>query len=482
MPLPAPCEPVRTAKLLLLLCLSALVGGFLLAPQIAAAQGNTAERATHSAMELAVGSGTLIRLSEPATSLFIASPDIADIQSPTERSVFVVAKKAGRTTLYALGAGDKLLVQRDIVVVHNTAQFTDQLRAEFPAYRVSLTSSPGRLVVGGAVSTPQDAEAIMALAKGYVGQGETVVNQLKVTVPTQVHLRVRVAEMARNTDNQFGIHWDSLLNPGAFAFRLITGRDFMKFDTNYGRDVFQRSAENAGSLVSNYSSNRVNLTAVIDALDAEGMVTILAEPNLTAASGQTASFLAGGEFPIPVAEENNRVSVVFKQFGIGLNFTPTVLSPERISLTVRPEVSELSEAGAVTIGSIQIPGLSVRRVETTVELGSGESFAIAGLLQNNIRDAVTKFPLLGDLPVLGPLFSSTRFRKNESELVVIVTPYLVNPAGPGALQTPLDGLRPTSELERLFARRLAKETPAPGSDGPVGPGGARLNGAAGFIY
>ncbi|WP_042695543.1 hypothetical protein, partial [Azospirillum sp. B506] len=190
----------------------------------------------------------------------------------------------------------------------------------------------------------------------------------------------------------------------------------------------------------------------------------------------------GGEFPIPVAEENNRVSVVFKQFGIGLNFTPTVLSPDRISLSVRPEVSELSEAGAVTIGSIQIPGLSVRRVETTVELGSGESFAIAGLLQNNIRDAVTKFPLLGDLPVLGPLFSSTRFRKNESELVVIVTPYLVNPAGPGALQTPLDGLRPTSELERLFARRLAKESPAPGPGGPVGPGGARLNGAAGFIY
>ncbi|WP_159107381.1 pilus assembly protein N-terminal domain-containing protein, partial [Azospirillum sp. B506] len=230
MPLPAPCEPARTAKLVFLLCLSMLAAGFGLAPRIAAAQGSGAERAAHGVMELAVGSGTLVRLVEPATSLFIANPDIADIQTPTERSVFVVAKKAGRTTLYALGAGDKVLVQRDILVVHNTAQLTEQLRAEFPAYRVALTSSPGRLVVGGAVSTPQDAEAIMALARGYVGQGETVVNQLKVTAPTQVHLRVRVAEMARNTDNQFGINWDSLLNPGAFAFRLITGRDFMRFD------------------------------------------------------------------------------------------------------------------------------------------------------------------------------------------------------------------------------------------------------------
>lgn len=480
MPLPGP-SGLTKAVLSLTACLGLAV---LPALREAAAQTPAAPAAqtAQQRLDLAVGGGTLVRLGQPATSVFIANPEIADIQAPSGSAIFVVGKRAGRTTLYALGAGDRVLVQRDVVVVHNTAELSEQLRAEFPAYALTVTSAPNRLVIGGSVSTPEDAQAIVALAKGYVGEKEEVVNQLKVLAPTQVQLRVRVAEVSRNMDHKFGVNWDALFNPGQFAFRLITGREVFQFDPQRGRDVFALDVDGAGSFLTGYNSSRVNLTAVIDALDAEGLVTILAEPNLTALSGQTASFLAGGEFPIPIAEEDNRVTVNFKQFGVGLNFTPTVLSSGRISLTVRPEVSELSESGAITMGSIRIPGLAVRRAETTVELGSGESFAIAGLLQSNIRDAVGKFPLLGDLPVLGPLFSSTRFRNNESELVMIVTPYLVKPAAPGTLQTPLDGLRPTGELERLFARRLTKETPAPGLGGPIGANGARLNGDAGFIY
>jgi pilus assembly protein CpaC len=221
----------------------------------------------------------------------------------------------------------------------------------------------------------------------------------------------------------------------------------------------------------------------------EGIVTILAQPNLTAISGQVASFLAGGEFPVPVNQSssgtggnNNTVTIEFKPFGVRLDFVPTVLSSDRISIKVRPEVSELSTNGAITVGDLVIPALSVRRAETTVQLGSGESFAIAGLIRNDTATDINKYPGLGDLPVIGTLFRSSRFQHNETELVIIVTPYVVRPVAEGpSLKLPTDGLTPASDIERVFMDRLTKAS-TPGAAGAVGLNGARLRGNAGFVF
>jgi pilus assembly protein CpaC len=193
----------------------------------------------------------------------------------------------------------------------------------------------------------------------------------------------------------------------------------------------------------------MDLLGTLDLLQNDGFITTLAEPNLTALSGETASFLAGGEFPIPVSQGNNAVTIEYKQYGVGLAFTPVVLGDGRISMRVRPEVSELSDAGSVKLSGFTVPALTTRRAETTVELGSGQSFMIAGLLQNRSSNSIEKAPFLGDIPILGSLFRSTSYQRNETELVVIVTPYLVRPVS-GQLATPADGYRAPGDLQRVF--------------------------------
>jgi pilus assembly protein CpaC len=229
----------------------------------------------------------------------------------------------------------------------------------------------------------------------------------------------------------------------------------------------------------------VSINNVIDALAEEGLVTILAQPNLTAISGQTASFLAGGEFPVPVPQSNSgnssTITIEYKKFGVQLDFVPTVLSTDRIAIRVRPEVSQLTTQGATQINGFDIPALSVRRAETTIRLGSGESFAIAGLIQDNATTDISKFPGLGDVPVIGALFRSSRFQRQETELVIIVTPYVVRPVPSGpSLRLPTDGLQPASDFEQIVLGRLVK--PSAPIAANVGIGGARLRGDVGFIF
>jgi pilus assembly protein CpaC len=257
---------------------------------------------------------------------------------------------------------------------------------------------------------------------------------------------------------------------------------------NGGGLPFQRAVDQTGaasSLFGNYASNDVNVSAIVDALERDGLVNVLAEPNLTALSGETASFLAGGEFPVPVGQDNDQIQIEFKQFGVSLAFTPTVLTANRISLRVRPEVSDLSDKGAIRVRDLTIPALSTRRAETTVELGSGQSFAIGGLISNSTRSNLEKVPGLGDLPVLGALFRSNGFRRSETELVIIVTPYLVAPvSAPQVLATPLDGLEDPSDLERLIQGSIADGAPRPGAVPPLSRTTTtthRLAGPAGFM-
>lgn len=424
-----------------------------------------------SRTELAVGEGNLIRLPRPANSVFVANPDIADIQVPTSNSIFLLGKKAGTTTLYAIGSGDQQILKRTVVVRHNTSEIQELLRQRFPDYRFTLASAPGSLMINGTVDNAGVLKSVTDTVAPYLGKEERLINQVVVKSPTQVHLRVRIAEVSREMTQQFGVNWQSFLSPGNFRTGIMGGRDY--FDNENNSWVLPSSG---WGIRAGFQAGRYNVDAVIDLLDQEGLISVMAEPNLTAVSGQTASFLAGGEFPIPVVQSgtSNSISVDFKPFGVALDFTPTVLSDNRINLVVRPEVSELSTTNSIILDGWQIPGLTVRRVETTVELASGQSFAIGGLLQDNMRDVASRIPGLGNIPVLGKLFSSQDYLNNKSELVVIVTAYTVKPTEPNALRTPLQSLKPASDVEYITQKRTG--------DDPMAADTPRLMGPAGFIY
>jgi pilus assembly protein CpaC len=322
------------------------------------------------------------------------------------------------------------------------------------------------VLIEGSAASPQEAEAIAKVVQGAVGEGEKIINRLAISAPTQVNLRVRVAEVSRNVDDRLGINWRAMFNVGEFTFNLFTGRPLAAAGT-----LLEESFGLVGGSLVNGSGD-YDINVLIDALNREGLARTLAEPNLTAISGETASFTAGGEFPIPVAQDNDSVTIEFKPFGVILDFTPTVLTPDRISLRVRPEVSDLTNQGAIEINGFRIPAITVRRVETTVELASGQSLVIGGLLQQTTRDAVDKVPGLGTIPVLGALFTSSRYQNNETELIVTVTPYIVRPTRPDALPTPV-GLPPAGQsLESLLLGRATRRGPPPG----------RLHGPVGFVY
>ena len=443
--------------------MNAVIPAYALAATAAALLCAPAFAQDRGALTLAVGQGSLIQLSQPAATVFVANPEIADIQIAGPQSIFVFGQSIGRTTLFALDDQGGALLQRDVRVEHDLSQLRRMLASRFPDTKVTVSSGPGSIMVEGAVETAQQAEAIAATVAGLAGEASRVVNRMTVTAPAQVNLRVRVAEVSRNIDQRLGFNWRALFNFGDFAFGVFTGAGVTGGLTNAGNTF----GAIGGSLV----TNDVDINVLIDALNREGLARTLAEPNLTALSGETASFTAGGEFPIPVAQDGATTTIEFKQFGVILDFTPTVLSPDRISLRVRPEVSDLTENGAIKVEGFDIPALTVRRVDTTVELASGQSLVIGGLLQQGTRDIVEKVPGLGDIPVLGSLFTSTRYQNNETELIVTVTPYVVRPTRPDALPTPLGVAPPGQSLEALLTARAG---------GAAAP--RRLHGPVGFTY
>jgi pilus assembly protein CpaC len=427
-----------------------------------------------------VNAGKTVTLARPAATVFVANPEIADVQAPSNgASFFVFGKAAGRTSVFALGADGKPMVSYSVEVTHALGDLKRRIAAQVPDVQAELDSTPGGIILSGTAPSPAAASQAAELVRHFLGKEQQLVNRLRVSAGTQVNLRVRIAEVSRTITKELGFNWENLFNVGAFTFGIATGRDALT-----AGGTILRSVTGAATLPVRYrsSNGRVDVNTVIDALAKDGLISILAEPNLTALSGETASFLAGGEFPIPVNQRDGQITIEFKQFGVSLDFTPSVLSGERISMKVRPEVSELTDEGAVIIEGLRIPALSVRRAETTVELGSGQSFAVAGLLQNNSRTVIQKVPGVSDVPVLGSLFNSTQFQRNETELVIVVTPYLVTPVSqPGALQVPTDGYVPASDLERIFVGRLNKPGQADGTGMLFGPGGVRLRGDVGFI-
>jgi len=415
---------------------------------------------------LEVGKGTLIRLSRPASTVFVASPDIADVQIKSPELIYVSAKAPGQTVIYAVDGGDTVLLNAPVRVDFDLSELRQSLNRLVPGNAVLVNQVDSSLVLSGAVADAGQAEKARALATAVAGSVKNgqVINRLSVETPNQVTLQVRIAEVDRNILKQIGIDWSRVART-------------VSFSTINNQSLTMPTNQISIGMLS-------NVMATIDALSTEGFLTVLAEPNLTAVSGQTASFLAGGEFPYPVAQPGSVgntaiITIQFQQFGVQLAFTPTIIDANHMSLKVRPEVSQLDFANAVTISGSLVPALTVRRAETTVELASGQSFALAGLLMHNTSQNLSKVPGLGDLPILGALFRSNKFQNNESELVVIVTPYLVRPTAT-ALAAPTDGFVAPHDVQQvLWGDKWQQSLPAP-ARGPLTSGGTGLIGPAGF--
>jgi pilus assembly protein CpaC len=428
---------------------------------------------------LEAGKGTLIRLPRPAATVFIANPDVADVQVKSPSMIYVNAKTPGETVLYAVDADDNVLLNAPIRVEHDVSRLRESLHALIPGENVAVESVDGSLVLKGNVSTALRAEKANALATSIANEAKgKVVNQLSVATPNQVNLRVKIAEVSRTVLKAFGVNWSKSIGDTQF---------------NTSNPVTGGQIASRNTITFGFGAPGSRIEAQVDALAQEGLLTILAEPNLTATNGQPASFLAGGEFPVPVAGSAANgiatITVAFKEFGIRLDFTPTIMDAQHVSLRVRPEVSELTNTGAVSVpitanNTVTIPALTVRRAETTLELGSGESFALGGLLSHSLEQDISKVPGLGDIPILGQLFRSSRFQKGETELVIIVTPYLVKPAPTVAsLQSPTDGFVTPHDVQTIINGATYRQTlpagekvrVAPGAQGLVGPVGFRMD-------
>ncbi len=419
-----------------------------------------------------VNKGHMIRLNDAATSVMVADPSIADIQVVSPRMIYVNARKVGETSIYALGANDSTVLDITVEVTHNISRMARAIKAVVPDADVQLKSIDGGLVMDGYVDSPIQSDTVKNLVSSFLGEKEKLVNMVNTAGSDQVTLMVKVAEVSRNELKRFGIHLENFLNTGNFVFSLAQGRDFL----GAGGALLRNGGDS--SLFAGFNTGRTSINGVLDALETQGLVSVLAEPSLTTTSGKPANFLAGGEYPIPVVDQDGKVSIQYKPFGIGLNFTPTVLSKDKISLNVTPEVSSIVDTNSIQTGSSTtyvVPSLQTRRAQTTVELGSGQTFAIAGLFKNDRNNGVDKFPGLGDLPVLGALFRSQQFRNDQSELVILVTPYIVKPVSDHKMQTPLDGYAPPSDLERILTAKLYHEAPVAEEESLA------LHGAGGFM-
>jgi pilus assembly protein CpaC len=448
------------------------------------ARAQEAVPTTGPAIRLDAGKGMLLRLDRDADTIFVADPEIADVLVKTPRLVYLFGKTPGETSFYAVDKEQRVIANKPIVVKRDVARVQAAIDQMVPDGAIDVRAVDGTLVLSGHVDSPGEAEEARRMARPFVADDKQLINHISIDAPNQVNLRVRVVEVQHNVVKELGFNWEALGSFGNFVLGLATGTTVV--DQATGKTIV-RNAGVGGSTDSGifkFNTPNVALNSVIDALDQNGLVNILAEPNLTAVSGETASFLAGGEFPIPVPQTGSggtTITITYKQFGVALAFTPVILANGRISLRVRPEVSQISANGQVQINGFTIPALSTRRAETTIELGSGQAFAIGGLLQNNIADTVNKVPGLGEVPVLGTLFRSTQFQRNETELVIVVTPYLVRPVTEKRIATPRDGYVPPNYADMVLGGRTERPSAPEGGPQPVGPNGDSIIGPTGFI-
>jgi pilus assembly protein CpaC len=484
--------------------------------------------AVHQSITLGMGKSVVVELDSEAHDVLVSSPDIVDAVVRSPKRIFLLGLKTGQTNAFFFDGANHQILSLDIRVEKDVTDLAGLMKANLPNSAVKVSAMNDNVVLSGSVGSAQESTRAADLAASFTGDPKKVVNMLGIAGGEQVMLKVRIAEMDRNIAKQFGVNLGAAGNIGGVPMAVATSNPFGllghalndasggtfgqacsgAFFPSGGTTVASSAATGnstvntitngvastvqtitsgvptvttaANSATSCLSPN--NAQGILNALEQVGLVHMLAEPNLTAVSGETAKFLAGGEFPVPVAKDNQgNITVEFKTFGVGLSFTPVVLSPGRISLQISTEDSELSTAGAVTLsggtsvvngqtvttGGLTIPALSVRRAETTVELPSGGSFAIAGLMQHNTKQVIDGFPGLKDMPVLGALFRSRDYQDDQTELVVLVSAYLVTPTTESAFAAPTDGFVAPTDPETLLLGRL--NTVYKKSDKPLTP-------------
>ena len=417
-----------------------------------------------------VGKSEDVRTESSFVELTVGDPEIADVNPLTDRSLSILGKKNGTTRVSAYAEGKKLIGVFDVEVVFDTSLLQHEIRRRFPHASLRVAAVNGRIMLSGTAPDGPTVDKAVSIAKQF---GSEVINAIDVASPQQVMLEVRFIEATRNAGRDLGVQWNVFgqnnvanignrnTNSGSGVFASPTsGSTGMSTSTPLAIAGVLSGTAPFGVIVSKLVAAGVQTDLIINALEQKGIARSLAEPNLVALSGDTASFLAGGEYPIPVPGSLGTVTIDYKRYGVGLAFTPTVLSGGLINVKIEPEVSQLDFSHMVTISGTSVPPLIVRRASTTVELRDGQSFVIGGLLQSVGQNSLSQMPWLGDMPVLGSLFRSASYQKQETDLAIIVTPRLVRPARPGDLiKTPLDTSVPANDVD-LFLMGKVELPPA----------------------
>ena len=488
-------KPRNSKKLLPIMASRAVMAALALAPltaiPAATANAQTVVRPSQDIV-LSIGRGELINVPGAMADVFVANSEIADVQLKSQRALYVFGVGGGETTIYASNSRGDIIWSANVRVGSNIGSIDQMLSLAMPEAKIAVaTMGNNTVLLTGTVAAPEDAAEAQNLVEAFVGEGTNVISRLRMATPLQVNLQVRIAEVSRNVVRSLGVNLASIDSTQGFKFGVGQGRGPSTFSpggslgANAGAITDQTfnpatgaTVETPGTALATNSLGTtlgfagqllgLDLSAAIDLAETHNLAVTLSQPNLTALSGETAEFLAGGEFPIPLSQGFGTTTVEYKNYGVSLSYTPTVLANGRISLRVRPEVSELTSQGSVTLNGFRVPGLITRRTETTIELGSGQSMMIAGLLSNSSQNAIEKAPGLGDVPILGNLFRSTNFQRGETELVIVVTPYLVKPMNAADVRLPTDGYLKPTEGQRLLQYR--------DSDGVTG--GARPGPAA----
>lgn len=431
-------------------------------------------------LSLTVGKSVIIQSPGVVKRVSLVSPEIADAMVLTANQIYLIGKAPGITNLTLWGVDNKVTAVLDLEISPDISRLKEMIHKILPDEKdVRVTATHDYLTLSGTISSTAALSQVLTLAGPYAPLGEEkkpkIINLLEVAGVHQVMLEVRVSEISRSLLRRLGINFNYVGSSGRYmGLSLLNRLTTLPAGGFPSAGIEVSEAVNA---ISRFFTSDTTWTVFIDALKEEGLLKILAEPTLITLSGKTANFLAGGEFPVPVPQSSGgggtTITIEYKPFGVGLNFTPTVLSNKKINMLVAPEVSELDFSNALTTSGFVVPALTTRRVSTVIELADGQSFAIAGLLKDDIREIVSKFPLLGDIPVLGALFRSTSFRKNETELIVIVTPHLVKPLDIAKQTLPTDQYVEPDDIEfylfgNLEGRQKINPTKESGLEGNFG--------------
>ena len=456
-----------------------------------------------SGLVVPVNRSELVVVPTDMAEVIVSDPSIADVSVHGATRVSIIGKKLGVTNVRIFDKSNNILKEFQVTVGYDLPSIRKAMKEFLPYEKIGVEMVNTNVALTGEVTSASAADRAIRIASEFVkplgsneaasgddqkivGKGgeslskeSPILNLMQISSGQQVMLRVRVGELQRNALKKLGVNFSAIDQIGKTILFGGSGGGLAPFNPELDPAVpfgsFLIDGDSRGALGASYQLGDTNLAGMVEALERDGLFKVLAEPNLVSLSGEKAEFLAGGEFPVPVPQDNGTISVEFKPFGVAVQFTPYVLSENRIRVSVMPEVSEISDAGAVEFANFRIPSLTTRRANATVELAPGESFMIAGLISDRMTSNIDQFPGMRELPILGALFRSTSFQRNESELVIAVTPYIVDPMKGGDVKLPTDNLVPASQMEMLFYGALGtlsgdsrRKSQTPNLEGPIG--------------